>query len=82
MAIRSISDSVAMRVPRRVITSVDPVGRLSFRALFSDIIFNPKDWPDIVRLGMGMRAACSTLDNLRKSFLEDHCGFIIDPRYD
>ena len=73
MAIRAVSDTVSMRVPRRVTSKVDAVGRIGLKSVLLDVIMNPKDWPDIARLGMGMQAACSALDRVCASIAKD-CG--------
>ncbi len=66
IAIRAISDTVSMTVPEGVIEAVNPVGKMSLEAIFTTIILHPSDWPSIAKLALGMRAACASLEKVRK----------------
>jgi hypothetical protein len=59
--VRAISDTVTMTLPHALVNATDPAGRISPRAIFSEIVLRPHDWYSIARLALGMRAACTTL---------------------
>jgi adenosylhomocysteine nucleosidase len=59
--IRAISDTVSMTVPQSLVNAVDPVGQIGLRTVLTHIAPRPENWYRIARLGLGMRAACTTL---------------------
>ena len=73
MAIRAISDTVSMCIPRSVAANVDPAGRIGLRTVLNDIVLSPRVWPDVARLGLGMRAACDTLKKVGKFSANSLC---------
>ncbi|MEN8133706.1 MAG: hypothetical protein ABFS45_26835 [Pseudomonadota bacterium] len=64
IAVRSISDTVTMRVPQRLVKAVNEVGLMSLPHIFTEVILHPQDWLTVVRLAQGMHSAQVSLKQL------------------
>lgn len=66
LAIRVIADTADMTIPRPVLGTIDPVGRIRLFRLLAELIFHPGEWQALWRLFKGFRAAQTTLAGVAK----------------
>lgn len=61
VVIRAIADTVDMPVPRAIGAALDPFGQVQALGLLAGLVRSPSEWPALVRLVRGFRAAQATL---------------------
>ena len=61
LAIRAISDTAQMAIPKQLPKAVTSVGELPLQAILTEVIFKPRDWVAIVKFAWGVHAAKTSL---------------------
>ncbi|MGA7801688.1 MAG: purine phosphorylase [Gammaproteobacteria bacterium] len=64
LAVRAITDTAVMGIPRSVVNAIDAAGRVRLMRLLGGILMHPGDLRALVHLGRNFRAARSTLARL------------------
>lgn len=64
LAVRAITDTALMSIPRSVVDAIDAAGRVRLGRLLGGILRHPGDLPELLQLGRNFRAARGTLARL------------------
>ena len=61
LAIRAVSDTAQMSLPKQLMKAVTSVGKLPLQHIFTEVIFKPRDWLAIAKFARGVYAAQTSL---------------------